>query len=88
VLEPLPGESLRRLRGLDGRIAGEREAFAGWVAESIAPRNVAGLADPARKKLYPVDLEVLLDRHALLGLDRAQIVEGLPKLRGSAPGDV
>jgi hypothetical protein len=58
------------------------------VAESIAPRNVAGLADPARKKLYPVDLEVLLDRHALLGLDRAQIVEGLPKLRGSAPGDV
>jgi FADH2 O2-dependent halogenase len=83
VLEPLPGEALRRLRGLDGRIAGEREAFAGWVAESIAPRNVAGLADPGRSNLYPLDLEVLVERHALLGMDRGQIVEALPKLRGS-----
>jgi FADH2 O2-dependent halogenase len=88
VLEPLPGEALRRLRALEAGRDRDGAAFAAWVAESIAPRNVAGLADPARKKLYPVDLEVLLDRHALLGLDRAQIVEGLPKLRGSAPGDV
>ncbi len=59
--------------------------FATWVAESIAPRNIAALADPARHNLYPADLEALVDRHALLGLTRDQVVAGLPALRGMAP---
>lgn len=78
VLEPLPREALSRLRaGASG--------YADWVRTAIAPRNVAGLADPSRRNLYPVDLDVLLDRHALLGLSRAAVVESLPALRGMSP---
>jgi FADH2 O2-dependent halogenase len=92
VLEPLAAESLARLRaivgGQWGRLTGtaeERRRYAAWVAEAVAPRNVAGLADPARHDLYPVDLDVLIDRHALLGLTREEIVAALPALRGMAP---
>jgi tetracycline 7-halogenase / FADH2 O2-dependent halogenase len=73
VLGPLPRQSLRRL----GRAGFER-----WVASAIAPRNIAGFADPAAHNLYPVDLDVLVDRHALLGLSREEIVAALPALRG------
>lgn len=73
VLGPLPRESLRRLR---------RKNFPQWVASAIAPRNIAGFADPAAHNLYPVDLDVLVDRHALLGLSREEIVAALPALRG------
>ena len=73
VLEPLPRASQRRLG---------RKGFAQWVASAIAPRNIAGLADPAAHNLYPVDLDVLVDRHALLGLSREEIIAALPALRG------
>lgn len=79
VLEPVPREARARLR--EGIEPGE---YRRWVAEQIAPRNVAGLADPARHNLYPVDLDVLLERHALLGLSRDQLSAALPRLRGMA----
>jgi FADH2 O2-dependent halogenase len=87
VLEPLAGEALGRLRRItggrgDASTAAERAEFAAWVAGEIAPRNVAGLADPARHGLYPVDLDVLLERYALLGLTRDELVAALPRLRG------
>jgi FADH2 O2-dependent halogenase len=87
VLEPLPRDSRRRLRritrgtGRAGTVA-ERRSFSSWVAEAIAPRNVAGLADQARHNLYPVDFDVLVERHALLGLSRDALVAALPALRG------
>ena len=56
-------------------------AFADWVAQTIAPRNVAGLADPARKNLYPVDLDVLVERAPLLGLTAEEVRRALPRLR-------
>ena len=56
-----------------------------WVRDAIAPRNVAGLADPARHNLYPVDLDVLIERHSLLGMTREQLTASLPALRGLAP---
>lgn len=74
VLEPLPRASLRRLR---------RKDFVEWVAAAIAPRNIAGFADPAAHNLYPVDLDILVDRHALLGLSRDEIIAALPALRGA-----
>ena len=77
LLEPLPREALRRLRA--GAQPGE---FAEWVARAIAPRNIAGLADPSRHNLYPLDLDVLIERHALLGMTREQVVDALPALRG------
>ena len=90
VCDPLPRASLRRLRRItrgEGNpgMATERASFVEWVRRSIEPRNVAGLADPARRNLYPVDLDVLVERHALLGMTRDQLVAGLPALRGMAP---
>ena len=90
VCDPLPRASLRRLLritqgvGREGSNA-DRARFAAWVQRSIEPRNVAGLADPARHNLYAVDLDFLVDRHALLGMTRDQLVAGLPALRGIAP---
>ncbi len=90
ALARLPAESLRRLRritggrGESGSVEQRRE-FTGWVASAIAPRNIAGLADPARHNLYPLDLDVLVDRHALLGMSREQLIEMLPALRGMSP---
>ena len=90
VLEPVFEEALARLRAVthghgDAGTAEAREAFAAWVARTIAPRNIAGLADPLRHNLYPVDLDTLVDRHALLGLTREQLIDALPALRGMAP---
>jgi hypothetical protein len=100
VLEPLLGESLRRLdeikrrcgdaamggRGTASGIPSEEcRAFAEWMAGAIAPRNVAGLADPSRHNLYPVDLDILVERHALLGMTRERLMESLPALRGMSP---
>jgi FADH2 O2-dependent halogenase len=87
VLEPLPSESLEKLRKITKRVGGvgtveQRSHFAQWVAREIAPRNVAGLADPGRRNLYPVDFDALVRQHALLGMSRDQIIVALPALRG------
>ena len=90
VLAPLPREALGRLRVItkgrgDIGTAKTRRDFSEWVAGAIAPRNIAGLANPARANLYPVDFDALVDSHELLGLTREQIVERLPALRGMSP---
>jgi FADH2 O2-dependent halogenase len=83
VLQPLPRESLRRLRAMtEGRTdADERQHFVDWITEAIAPRNIAGLADARRRNLYPVDFDVLVERHALLGMTREDILGAMPELR-------
>jgi FADH2 O2-dependent halogenase len=90
VLGPLPRESLRRLREITGRrgevgTVNDRRGFGEWIADAIAPRNIAGLAQPERRNLYPVDFDALIERHALLGMSREQILAALPMLRGMAP---
>jgi FADH2 O2-dependent halogenase len=87
VLGPLPREALRRLRQITQRrgeagTADERKEFVEWITRGIAPRNIAGLADPSRRNLYPVDFDALIEQHALLGMTRAEVLEGLPALRG------
>jgi FADH2 O2-dependent halogenase len=87
VLGPLPREALRRLREITHRrgeagTAEKRKEFVEWITRGIAPRNIAGLADPSRKNLYPVDFDALIEQHALLGMTRAEVLEGLPALRG------
>jgi FADH2 O2-dependent halogenase len=87
VLGRLPGEALRRLRQITKRrgeagTADTRREFVEWITRGIAPRNVAGLADPSRKNLYPVDFDALIEQHALLGMTRAEVLEALPALRG------
>ena len=90
VLEPLARESLRRLREITQRrgeigSADQRAGFAEWIAQAIAPRNIAGLAEPARHNLYPVDFDALIERHTLLGMSRDDLIEALPAMRGTAP---
>lgn len=57
-------------------------AFVDWMAQAIAPRNVAGLADPRRANLYPVDLEALVEGAAKLGMTPEEVRAALPRLRG------
>ena len=90
VLEPLPRESLRWLRQItqgrgDAGTREDRRRFARWVRLLIAPRNIAGLADPERANLYPVDFDALIEQHALLGMTRDRLLEAMPRLRGMAP---
>jgi FADH2 O2-dependent halogenase len=90
VLKQLPRESLRRLREITQRPLGghsseERRSFAEWMAQAIAPRNIAGLARHERRNLYPVDFDALIDGHALLGMSRDRLVDALPALRGMTP---
>jgi len=90
ALESLPSMALDRLRRIT-RAAGdtgramERDEYAQWVRDSIASRNIGGFGEPARRNLYPVDIDLLIDQHALLGMTRDQLVAGLPALRGMAP---
>jgi FADH2 O2-dependent halogenase len=89
TLEPLPREALQRLREIiqrrgDTGTADQRRGFADWVTKAIESRNIAGLADTRRRNLYPVDFDVLVERHALLGMSRDELVAALPALRGSS----
>jgi len=88
-LEDAFGESRQRLtrmaRGQGRRPAEtERREFVDWVTQAIRERNVAGLADPARRNLYPVDLELMVERAGLLGMTAAELRAKLHLLRGSA----
>lgn len=87
ALEPLPKKALERLREITkrrGEVGSpeERRNFSEWLAQQIAPRNIAGLADARRHNLYPVDFDALIEGHALLGMSRDQVVAALPALRG------
>ncbi|HEV7504118.1 MAG TPA: FAD-dependent oxidoreductase [Thermoanaerobaculia bacterium] len=69
---------------LDRVLAGLQEpGFEEKIRQIIAPRNLAGLADPARNRLYPVDLEPLIEGAGLLGLTTEEIRREIPRLRGT-----
>jgi len=88
VTEPLPRAGLLRLRritrgvGTEGSAA-DRRGYCDWIAQAIASRNINRFAEQERNNLYPVDLDALVDQHALLGLTRDQLVRALPALRGA-----
>jgi len=69
---------------LDAALSGALSVddFESWLREGIAPRNVAGLADPSRRNLYPVDLDLLVERAPLLGLTPEKLRGRLHRLRG------
>jgi len=89
VLEPLARESLRRLREItksrgETGTPEERSGFVDWITDAISQRNIAGLADRARHNLYPMDFNALVERHALLGMSREELVAAMPALRGNS----
>lgn len=59
-----------------------REPLVEAMRNLIAPRNLAGLADPARRRLYPADLDALVAAAGLLGLTAGEVRARLPRLRG------
>lgn len=59
-----------------------RGGLAAWIAGTIAPRSLAGLADPGRGNLYPVDFDALVAGAPLLGLTAGEVRSALPRLRG------
>jgi FADH2 O2-dependent halogenase len=75
VLRPALGRTLEDLRTLP---AGR---FSANLARRIAPRNLAGLADPSRNRLYPVDLEPLLRHPERVGLTEEGLRRRLDRLR-------
>lgn len=83
-------ESDGELRGLPaGPLDGEVAArFAAGVRHRIEPRNVAGLADPARNRLFPVDFAALVAGAGRLGLTEDEMRRRLPRLRGDDEGGV
>ena len=91
VLDPLFAEAGRRLEAIALQPGGgprpeaARRAFSEWVRAAIEPRNVAGLADPAKGNLYGVDLDDLVRAAPRLGLTREEVVAALPRLRGETP---
>jgi FADH2 O2-dependent halogenase len=90
VLERIPREALGLLRQITQRrgeigTLGDRQQFAGWITQSISPRNIAGLGNAERRNLYPVDFEALVNAHEQLGLTRDSVIASLPRLRGMAP---
>ena len=60
------------------------EGFGDWVRRRIEPRDIAGLASPKIPNLFPVDLDLLVERSRLLGLEPEDMIAALPKLRGDA----
>ncbi len=73
----------RRLQNL-GTDGAATAGFEDWVRMSIAPFNVAGLANPKRRNRYPLDLDELVRCADRLGLSRHQVIAALPRLRGEA----
>ncbi|HEX2165419.1 MAG TPA: hypothetical protein VHM02_15870, partial [Thermoanaerobaculia bacterium] len=55
--------------------------LATWVRRAIAPRNLAGLANPARGNLYPVDHAPLFAGAGLLGLSEDELRVRVSRLR-------
>jgi FADH2 O2-dependent halogenase len=84
VLRDALDRILTALREIPGGPASEEtlRPFESAVRSAIAPRNLAGLADPARHRLFPVDLEPLIEGAGLLGLTREEVRREIPRLRG------
>lgn len=61
----------------------QEPGFEEKIRQIIAPRNLAGLADPARNRVYPVDLEPLVENAGLLGLTQEEVRREIPRLRGA-----
>lgn len=78
--DPVMNEILERcLAALEPGRSYEEE-----IRSAIAPRNLAGLADPGRNRLYPVDMEPLVENAGLLGLTKEEIRREIPRLRGNS----
>ncbi len=68
------------VRGTLRRAAGPAQ-LAAWLLPRLAPYDLVGLDDPARRNLHPVDLAALRERSSRLGLTPAELGARLHRLR-------
>lgn len=76
---------LEAFRESRGRAAEPGSLSPDWIREIVAPFNLAGLLRDEVHPLYPVDLDLLTERSALLGLTADEMRRRLPRLREAAP---
>jgi tetracycline 7-halogenase / FADH2 O2-dependent halogenase len=80
--EDLYRGAVTRLRRMGDRLTPrDRDGFVRFVTAGIERWNIGGLMDPARRNLYPVDLDTLVARAHKLGLTRDEVRRALPRLR-------
>jgi hypothetical protein len=79
VLRPLVESVSNQLRAAT---TADGTDLAKHVREGMKTRNVAGLADDGRNRMYPVDLDALVEKADLLGLTPEEIRSQLHRLRG------
>ncbi|MEM8933469.1 MAG: FAD-dependent oxidoreductase [Acidobacteriota bacterium] len=81
ILRSLFVQSRDRLRRL-GPAVQQTELFVDWLASRTASRDLVGLDTPAVRNLHPADLDILIRRSHLLGLQPEEVFAALPRLRG------
>lgn len=84
ILRSLFFQARDRLKSAKSQLApkGARD-FTSWVIERIAPRDLCGFDRPKQPNLYPVDLDLLVQRAHLLAMEPDEVFAALPRLRGS-----
>lgn len=83
VLRRAVAEAEERLpRALEVGTPEADSAFRDRVVAAIRERDLVGFDLPERRDLHPVDLDVLVTRGHLLGLDPEDVRAALPRLRG------
>ena len=84
LLREVLAEAERRLpKALAG--AAEVASFRAWLLDALAPRELCGFGDPARRGLHPVDLGTLVAGAGKLGLSADAVRAALPRLRDESP---
>ena len=78
---------LAQIVGTAGRLilSDSTSARLDTVRRLISRRNLAGLADPRRRRLYPIDLAALVAAAGVLGLSPDDVRSRLPRLRAALP---
>ena len=78
---------LAQIVGTAGRLilSDSTSAQLDTVRRLISPRNLAGLADPRRRRLYAVDLAALVAAAGVLGLSPDDVRSRLTRLRAALP---
>ncbi|MEL7060272.1 MAG: FAD-dependent oxidoreductase [Acidobacteriota bacterium] len=82
VLQSLVSEAADRVA------RGDLDPLRPWLMQAAASRDLVGLDRCPQPHRLPVDLDVLIERSHLLGLDDAAIRAALPRLRGQTPAIV
>jgi FADH2 O2-dependent halogenase len=81
--DPIMRKIVDRVAQVAGERSSDTRSMTDIVARIIAPRNVAGLANRDRKRLYPVNFNALVEASSLLDLHPDEMRARVSRLRAS-----